>query len=112
MALPLQAFEHMYVVTEHMVGLPDPFPMIRHLNRGMSVKRDARKLVIGWFEPDAKCWNLYGTEGDRPFFEMAEDRDPFAPFMGAALELGVSTVRKTVEVLIEDDGKRHSLGGP
>ncbi|MEX0348215.1 MAG: FAD-dependent oxidoreductase [Paracoccaceae bacterium] len=86
-ALPLQAVEHMYVVTETIPDLPDPFPVIRDLDRGIYIKGDAGKLVIGGFEPDAKCWNPYGPEGNRPFLEMAEDWDQFAPFMEAALAL-------------------------
>lgn len=86
-ALPLQAVEHMYVVTEAISDLPNPFPVIRDLDRGIYIKGDAGKLVIGGFEPDAKCWDAYGPEGDRPFLEMAEDWDQFAPFMEAALEL-------------------------
>ena len=86
-ALPLQAVEHMYVVTEPMVGLPNPFPVIRDLDRGVYLKGDAGKLVIGGFEPNAKCWDAYGPSGDRAFLEMAEDWDQFAPFMEAALAL-------------------------
>ena len=66
-ALPLQAVEHMYVVTEPIPDLPDPFPVIRDLDCGIYIKGEAGKLVIGGFEPDAKCWDAYGPEGDRPF---------------------------------------------
>ena len=52
-ALPLQAVEHMYVVTEPMPDLPDPFPVIRDLDRGIYIKGTAGALVIGGFEPDA-----------------------------------------------------------
>ncbi|VDC25174.1 FAD-dependent oxidoreductase [Pseudogemmobacter humi] len=85
--LPLQAVEHMYVVTEPMPGMPHPFPVLRDLDRGIYVKGDAGKLVIGGFEPRAKCWDAYGPEGDRPFLEMPEDWDQFTPFMEAALAL-------------------------
>ena len=85
--LPLQAVEHMYVVTEPVTGLPDPFPVIRDLDHGIYVKGDAGRLVIGGFEPDAKCWDPYSPEGDRAFLELAEDWDQFGPFMDAALDL-------------------------
>ena len=46
-ALPLQAVEHMYIVTEPMAGLPDPLPVIRDLDTGIYVKGDtAGKVVI------------------------------------------------------------------
>ena len=86
-ALPLQAVEHMYIVTEPMPGLPNPFPVVRDLDRGIYVKGDAGRLVIGGFEPDAKPWDAYGPEGDRAFLEMPEDWDQFGPFMEAALAL-------------------------
>ena len=102
-ALPLQAVEHMYVVTEPLANLPDPFPVIRDLDRGIYIKGDAGKLVIGGFEPNAKCWDAYGPEGDRAFLEMAEDWEQFAPFMEAALELCPA---------LETTGIQHFMNGP
>lgn len=102
-ALPLQAVEHMYVVTEPMPDMPHPFPVLRDLDRGIYVKGDAGKLVIGGFEPRAKCWDAYGPEGDRPFLEMPEDWEQFTPFMEAALALipGLAQV-----------GIQHFMNGP
>ena len=84
--LPLQAVEHMYIVTE-----PRPefagFPVLRDLDRNFYVKGDAGKLLIGVFEQDATCWNPYGAQGDIPFLEMAENWDWFTPYMESALAL-------------------------
>lgn len=102
-ALPLQSVEHMYVVTEPVAGLPDPFPVIRDLDRGIYIKGDAGKLVIGGFEPDAKCWDPYGPEGDRAFLEMAEDWEQFTPFLEAALALVPA---------LERVGIQHFMNGP
>ena len=102
-ALPLQAVQHMYVVTAPIPGLPVPFPVIRDLDTGIYIKGDAGKLVIGGFEPDAKCWNPYGPEGDRPFLELPEDWDQFAPFMQAALDLMPG---------LADTGIQHFMNGP
>lgn len=91
--LPLQAVEHMYVVTEPLKTksthpIPDPFPVIRDLDRGIYIKGDSGgKLVIGGFEPDAKTWDAYGDSGAHPFIELAEDWTQFEPFMQAALTL-------------------------
>ncbi|WP_317057851.1 GcvT family protein [Roseovarius rhodophyticola] len=103
LALPLQAVEHMYVVTEPMPNLPDPFPVLRDLDTGIYVKGDAGKLVIGGFEPQAKCWDAFGPEGDRPFLELAEDWDQFGPFMQAALDLMPR---------LEQVGIQHFMNGP
>ncbi len=102
-ALPLQAVEHMYVVSEPMLDLPHPYPVLRDLDRGIYVKGDAGKLVIGGFEPNAKCWDPHGPEGDRPFLELAEDWDQFAPFMDAALALVPA---------LEKSGIQHFMNGP
>ncbi|MEO1140785.1 MAG: FAD-dependent oxidoreductase [Pseudomonadota bacterium] len=102
-AMPLQAVEHMYVVTEHIPELQNPFPVIRDLDRGIYIKGDVGKLVIGGFEPNAKCWDPYGLDGDRAFLEMAEDWDQFTPFMEAALELCP---------ILEQVGIQHFMNGP
>lgn len=101
--LPLQAVEHMYIVTRPIPGLPDPFPVIRDLDRGIYLKGDAGKLVIGGFEPDAKCWDAHGPEGDRPFLELPEDWEQFAPFMEAALDLMPG---------LSEAGIQHFMNGP
>lgn len=84
--LPLQAVEHMYIVTEPQEMFRD-FPVIRDLDRNFYIKGDAGKLLIGVFEPDATCWDAYGPQGDIPFLEMAENWDWFTPYMEAALSL-------------------------
>lgn len=102
-ALPLQPVEHMYIVTEPIPGLANPFPVVRDLDTGIYVKGDAGRLVIGGFEPDAKCWNPLGPEGNRAFLELPEDWEQYAPFMEAALAL--------VPVLAET-GIQRFMNGP
>ncbi len=102
-ALPLQAVQHMYVVTEPMPGLSQPFPVLRDLDTGIYIKGDAGKLIIGGFEADAKCWDAFSPEGNRPFLEMAEDWDQFTPFMQAALNLIPA---------LADTGIQHFMNGP
>ena len=86
-ALPLQAVEHMYVVTEPVPGLSRTFPVLRDLDRGLYMKGDVGRLLFGCFEPNAKCWDPDGPEGDRPFLEFEEDWDRFSPYVDAAMEL-------------------------
>jgi 4-methylaminobutanoate oxidase (formaldehyde-forming) len=101
--VPLQAVEHMYVVTEPISGLQDPFPIIRDLDEGIYVKGDTGKLVLGGFEPNAKIFDTNGPAGNRPFLELPEDWDQFEPFMSAGLRL--------LPVLFET-GIRHFMNGP
>ena len=101
--VPLQAVEHMYVVTEPIPGLQDPFPIVRDLDRGIYAKGDSGKLVLGGFEPDAKLFDAAGPAGDRPFLELPDDWEQFEPFMTAGLQL--------LPVLGET-GIRHFMNGP
>lgn len=84
--VPLQAVEHMYVVTEPIADLPKPFPIIRDLDAGIYFKEDAGRLVAGGFESNAKVWDSAGPNGNTPFLELPEDWEQFAPFMTAMLE--------------------------
>lgn len=101
--VPLQAVEHMYIVTEPMAGLPQPFPIVRDLDEGIYLKGDSGKLVLGGFEPDAKIFDADGPAGDRPFLELPEDWEQFEPFMSAGLRLLPA---------LEKAGIRHFMNGP
>ncbi|GAB5471531.1 MAG: FAD-dependent oxidoreductase [Rhodospirillales bacterium] len=102
-AVPVQAVEHMYVVTEPLAGLPQPFPILRDLDGGIYVKEDAGKLVLGGFEPDAKSWDPQGPNGKVPFLELPEDWAQFEPFMTAGLKR---------LPLLEAAGIQHFMNGP
>ncbi len=101
--LPLQAVEHMYVVTEVINGLPDPFPVLRDLDGGIYVKGDAGKLVLGGFEAEAKVWDAQGADSEHPFLVLSEDWDQFAPFMRAGLER---------VPMLNEAGIAHFMNGP
>ena len=102
-AVPLQAVEHMYVVTEPVPGLPTPCPIVRDLDARIYVKEDAGRLVLGGFEPDAKLLDVHGPGMDAPFLELPEDWDQFTPFMQAGL------ARMPV---LSDTGIQHFMNGP
>ena len=101
--VPLQAVEHMYVVTEPVPGLADPLPIVRDLDAGIYVKGDAGKLVLGGFEPNAKPFDTSGPSGDQPFLELPEDWEQFEPFMSAGLQLFPA---------LAETGIRHFIDGP
>ena len=101
--VPLQAVEHMYVTTEPLDDLPDPFPVVRDLDAGIYLKADAAKLVLGGFESKAKPWDPQGPDGDRAFLELPEDWEQFEPFMRAGLERVPA---------LEHTGIRHFMNGP
>jgi 4-methylaminobutanoate oxidase (formaldehyde-forming) len=83
--VPLQAVEHMYVVTEPIPGLSNRFPVVRDLDNRIYLKGDTGKIVLGGFEPRAKVWDANGADGSRAFVELPDDWDQFEPFMEAGL---------------------------
>ncbi len=107
--LPLQAVEHMYVVTEPLnpnthSPTPDPFPVIRDLDSGIYIKGDSgSKLLVGGFEPNAKPFDVYSDTGRQPFIELAEDWTQFEPFTHAAL---------TLLPELNDTGVQRFMNGP
>ncbi len=101
--VPVQAAEHMYVVTEPMADLPDPFPILRDLEGRIYIKGDAGKLVLGGFEANAKPWDSTRPEGSRPYLILPEDWDQFAPFMTAGLNRVPA---------LETAGIQHFMNGP
>ncbi|MDX1422243.1 MAG: FAD-dependent oxidoreductase [Kiloniellales bacterium] len=101
--VPVQAAEHMYVVSEPVAGLPAPCPVVRDLDAGIYLKEDAGKLVLGGFEPDAKPWDAAGANGDAPFLMLPEDWDHFEPFLAAGL------ARLPI---LERTGIQHFMNGP
>jgi 4-methylaminobutanoate oxidase (formaldehyde-forming) len=101
--LPQHSVKHMYVVTEPMEGLPKPFPVFRDMETHVYIKGDAGKLLVGWFEMNAKPWNPHAPEGNRPFLEMEDDWEQAEPFIDAAL---------TMFPKLESAGIQHFLNGP
>ncbi len=101
--IPLQAVEHMYVVTEPIPDLPQPFPILRDLEGRIYIKEDAGKLVLGGFEADAKIWRPDSAGPDAPFLELPEDWEQFGPFMEAGLHRLPG---------LEQAGVQHFMVGP
>ena len=85
-AIPLQAIEHMYVVTEPMDNVPLDQPFIRDFDASIYIKGDAGKLLIGSVDPISKPWSVTGVPRDSSFTQLPEDWDHFEPFMESALK--------------------------
>lgn len=101
--LPQHSVKHMYVVTEPIEDMPRPFPIFRDMETHVYMKGDAGKLLVGWFEMDAKPWDPHSPEGNRPFLEMEDDWEQAEPFIDAAL---------TMFPGLESAGIQHFLNGP
>ncbi|MCL4765000.1 MAG: FAD-dependent oxidoreductase [Hyphomicrobiaceae bacterium] len=84
-AVPLQACEHFYIVTETMEGMHPDLPVMRDMDHCAYYKEDAGKLLLGAFEPVAKPWALDGIPEDFAFGELPEDVEHFQPVLEDAL---------------------------
>ncbi|WP_420622760.1 GcvT family protein [Candidatus Poriferisodalis sp.] len=77
--VPLQACEHFYVVTEPLEGLDASTPIMRDPTNYTYFKEETGKLMVGFFEPEAKVWRLDGIPRDFSFGTLDEDWDHVGP---------------------------------
>jgi 4-methylaminobutanoate oxidase (formaldehyde-forming) len=83
-ALPLHAAEHFYIVTEPVDGLPRDLPVLFLGDEWTYYKEDAGKLLVGFFEPNAKPWGQKGIPDTFSFDSLPEDVDHIAPYLETA----------------------------
>ena len=83
-ALPLQACEHFYIVSEASSEVPRNLPVLRVPDECAYYKEDAGKIMLGAFEPVAKPWAVDGIPEDFCFDQLPEDVDHFAPILEMA----------------------------
>ncbi len=67
--LPLYACEHFYVVTDNMDGLR-PCPVLRDFDKGVYFKEDTGKMIVGWFEHNARGCSMDRIPEDFCFDEF------------------------------------------
>jgi 4-methylaminobutanoate oxidase (formaldehyde-forming) len=84
-SIPLHAAEHFYIVTESMPGLTPHLPILRDPGSCAYFKEDAGKLLIGWFEPDAKPWGMKGIPESFSFDILPNDLAHIEPLFEKAV---------------------------
>lgn len=82
--IPLHAAEHFYCVTEAIPDLPRNLPVLFLGDEWTYYKEDAGKLLVGFFEPNAKPWGRAGIPEDFAFGTLPEDIDHIAPYLETA----------------------------
>ncbi|MCS5674339.1 MAG: FAD-dependent oxidoreductase [Actinomycetota bacterium] len=82
--VPLQACEHFYIVTEPLEGVERGMPIVRDPSNYTYFKEETGKIMAGFFEPQAKIWNLDGIPRDFCFGTLPEDWDHIGPIFEAA----------------------------
>lgn len=78
-AVPVQACEHFYVVTEPIDGVDADTPVLRDPGSHTYFREETGKIMAGFFEPRGKVWNLGGVPRDFSFGTLPEDWDHVGP---------------------------------
>jgi len=100
--LPLYACEHYYVVTDIMDGLTKR-PVLRDFDNGLYFKEDAGKMLVGWFEHNARGCSMDRISEDFCFDEFPCDLEHIEDYLMQSME--------TLPAL-EETGIRLFFNGP
>ena len=84
-SVPLHAAEHFYIVTQPIPGLPSDLPILRDADARSYFKEDAGKLLVGWFEPEAKPWGFDGIPASCVFEQLPPDLAHIEPLFAGAM---------------------------
>jgi glycine cleavage system T protein len=84
-SVPLHAAEHFYIVTQPIPGLPPDLPILRDADARSYFKEDAGKLLVGWFEPEAKPWGHEGIPESCAFEQLPPDLAHIEPLFAGAM---------------------------
>jgi glycine cleavage system aminomethyltransferase T/glycine/D-amino acid oxidase-like deaminating enzyme len=100
--LPLYACEHYYVVTDDIEGLTQR-PVLRDFDKGVYFKEDAGKMLVGWFEHNARGCSMDRIPEDFCFDEFPCDLEHMEEY----LRRGMGT-----QPALEQVGIRTFFNGP
>ena len=84
-AIPLQAAEHYYLITEQMDGLDASWPVIEDPANFGYYREEVGGLMIGLFETVCAPWNVQRIPHDSSFTSIPPDFDRMAPYVEAAM---------------------------
>ncbi len=84
-SVPLHAAEHFYIVTQPIAGLTSGLPILRDADACSYFKEDAGKLLVGWFEPQAKPWGEAGIPEGFAFDQLPADLAHIEPLFASAM---------------------------
>lgn len=85
-AVPLQAAEHYYLISEAVAGVHPKLPILRDPGRSTYIREEAGKIMVGIFEDVAKPWNVERIPADFAFGEIPPDWERMQPYLERAFE--------------------------
>jgi glycine cleavage system aminomethyltransferase T/glycine/D-amino acid oxidase-like deaminating enzyme len=102
-AIPLQAAEHYYLITDQMPGVDPEWPVLEDPSCHGYYREEGGGLMVGLFEPVCAPWNVGGIPAGFSFGRIEPDWDRMTPY----LERAMSRVPATL-----DAGVRTFFCGP
>ena len=84
-AIPNQAAEHYYLITDDMAGIDPSWPVIEDPSSHTYIRPEGGGLMLGLFEPLAAAWNTKRIPHDFSFGEISPDWDRMSPFVEKAM---------------------------
>jgi glycine cleavage system aminomethyltransferase T/glycine/D-amino acid oxidase-like deaminating enzyme len=80
-AIPLQAAEHYYLLTEPIEGVDGNWPVLEDPANYGYYREEGGGLMLGLFEPACAPWQVAGIPEGFSFGEIAPDWDRMAPYL-------------------------------
>lgn len=84
-AVPNQAAEHYYLLTEPMEDVGVGWPVVEDPSSHTYIRPEGGGLMVGLFEPDAAAWCVPQVPSHFSFGEINPDWDRMAPFLERAM---------------------------
>ena len=84
-AIPNQAAEHYYLITEKIADLPPGLPVLEDPASYAYYREESGGLLVGLFEPVCAPWKVEGIPADFSFGEIEPDWDRMAPYLETAM---------------------------
>jgi glycine cleavage system aminomethyltransferase T/glycine/D-amino acid oxidase-like deaminating enzyme len=84
-AIPNQAAEHYYLITEAIEGVRHDWPIIEDPSSHGYYREEGGGLMIGLFEPVCAPWSVHGVPADFSFGEIPPDWERMTPFLERAM---------------------------
>jgi 4-methylaminobutanoate oxidase (formaldehyde-forming) len=85
-AIPLQAAEHYYLLTEPIDGVDRSWPVLEDPASYGYYRPEGGGLMIGLFEPVCAPWQVDRVPDDASFVDMPPDWDRMAPYVEKAMQ--------------------------
>jgi glycine cleavage system aminomethyltransferase T/glycine/D-amino acid oxidase-like deaminating enzyme len=98
-AIPLQAAEHYYLITEPIAGVASSWPVIEDPESFGYFREEVGGLMIGLFETECAPWSVERVPDDFAFGEIQPDWDRMAPYVEKAMQRVPVTLQTGVRKL-------------